>query len=76
VLITADHGNIEKMINPETKEIYTEHTTNLVPFIIVNKKQKNKIKLRSNGTLSDITPTVLKLIGKKKSKEMKRKALF
>lgn len=76
VLITADHGNIEKMINPETQEIYTEHTTNLVPFIVVNKRQKNKIKLRPKGILSDIAPTVLKLAGKKKPKEMRRSALY
>jgi len=76
VVITADHGNIEKMIDPETNEIFTEHTTNLVPFIIVNKRQKNKIKLKSKGILSDITPTILKLVGHKKSKEMKRSALY
>ena len=76
VVITADHGNIEKMINLETNEIYTEHTTNLVPFIIVNRKLKNKIKLKSKGILSDIAPTILKLVGYKKPKEMKRSALY
>ncbi|MCK5061204.1 2,3-bisphosphoglycerate-independent phosphoglycerate mutase [Candidatus Parcubacteria bacterium] len=75
-VITADHGNIEKMINLETQEIYTEHTANLVPFIIVNRKLKNKIKLKSKGILSDIAPTILKLAGCKKPKEMKRSALY
>lgn len=76
VVITADHGNIEKMINIKTGEIYTEHTTNLVPFIVINKKLKKKIKLRSTGALSDIAPTILRIIGKKKPKEMKGKFLL
>lgn len=76
VLITADHGNIEKMINMDTGEIYTQHTTNPVPFIIANKKLRKKIKLRPNGALEDIAPTVLKLMGKKKPREMKGKSLI
>jgi 2,3-bisphosphoglycerate-independent phosphoglycerate mutase len=76
VLITADHGNIEEMINLETGEIFTEHTTNPVPFIVINKKLKNKIKLRANGILGDIAPTILKLLGCKKPKEMKGKSLI
>ena len=76
VIITADHGNIEKMINQETGEIYTEHTTNQVPFLIINKLLKNKIKLKRNGVLADIASTILKLSGIKKPKEMKRKALY
>ncbi len=76
VLITADHGNIEEMINLETGEIFTEHTTNPVPFIIINKKLRNKIKLQANGTLSDIAPTILKILGRKKPKEMKGRLLI
>ncbi len=76
VLITADHGNIEKMVNLATGEVYTEHTTNLVPFIIVNHKFKHKKKLRSGGALCDISPTILKLLDRKKPKEMKGKPLF
>jgi len=76
VVITADHGNIEKMINQETGEIFTEHTTNQVPFLIINKSLKNKIKLRQKGVLGDITPTIIKLAGHKKPKEMNRKALY
>lgn len=76
VIITADHGNIEKMINLETEEIFTEHTTNLVPFIIVNKKLSDEIKLRKNGNLSDIAPTILELMNRKKSAKMKGKSLI
>ena len=48
VIITADHGNIENMINLKTGEIHTEHTTNPVPFVVINKNMRN-IKLKRNG---------------------------
>lgn len=69
VVITADHGNIEKMINPETEEIFTEHTHNQVPFILINKNLK-KIKLREGGILGDIAPTILTILDKNKSVKM------
>ncbi len=74
VIITADHGNIEKMINLETNEVYTEHTTNKVPFIIVS--NNNKIKLKKTGSLQDIAPTVLDLLNIKKSKLMTGRSLI
>lgn len=76
VVITADHGNIEKMINPQTKEIHTEHTTNPVPFIIVNKKLRDRIIFRRNGVLGDIAPTILNLLGLKKPAKMKGRSLI
>ena len=69
IVVTADHGNVEKMIEAETGEIYTEHTSNKVPFIIVNESLKNKIKLKS-GALKDVAPTLLKILGHEKPKEM------
>ncbi|PLX27278.1 2,3-bisphosphoglycerate-independent phosphoglycerate mutase [Candidatus Parcubacteria bacterium] len=75
VLITADHGNIEKMINTETGEIFTEHTTNQVPFLLVSKTLK-KTKLRTKGFLGDIAPTILDILDLKKPKEMKGKSLI
>jgi len=75
IIITADHGNVEKMLNLKTGEIHTEHTTNPVPFVIVNKNMKN-IKLRKNGILGDIAPTILKIINKKIPKEMTGTSLF
>ncbi|MEA3449537.1 MAG: 2,3-bisphosphoglycerate-independent phosphoglycerate mutase [Patescibacteria group bacterium] len=75
VIITADHGNIEKMINLETNEIYTEHTTNPVPFVFVNNSLKDKT-LKENGVLGDIAPTVLKVLNIIKPKAMDRKPLF
>jgi 2,3-bisphosphoglycerate-independent phosphoglycerate mutase len=76
ILITADHGNIESMINLETGEINTEHTTNRVPFIVVNKKLKNQLKLAKNGSLGDIAPTIIKLLNLKKPPLMGKKSLF
>lgn len=76
ILITADHGNIDQMINIKTGEIFTEHTSNQVPFVIVNKKLKNKIKLRSRGALCDISPTILDLLKRKKPKVMNGKSLI
>jgi 2,3-bisphosphoglycerate-independent phosphoglycerate mutase len=76
VLITADHGNIEEMINLKTGEIDTEHSTNPVPFILASDRLGNKIKLRSDGVLGDIAPTILELLAIKKPKEMTRKSLI
>ncbi len=70
VLVTADHGNIEEMINLKTGEIDTEHTSNPVPFIAVNKNLAGKIKLKSGGVLGDVGPTILELLGIDKPKEM------
>lgn len=58
-LITADHGNAELMVDPQTKEPFTAHTTNPVPFILVSETHRGG-KLRS-GILADIAPTILKL---------------
>ena len=74
VLITADHGNAEEMINPDTGEVSTEHTTNLVPFIIV-KKGMEGVKMRK-GRLADIAPTMLKLMNINKPEEMTGECLF
>ena len=76
VLVTADHGNVEEMINLKTGEIDTEHSCNQVPFILVNKNIGNKIKLKSNGILGDIAPTILKLLGLDKPKEMTGQSLI
>ncbi len=75
-IITADHGNLEYMFNPETGEKITEHTTNPVPFILIGKKFKKGIRLKKNGVLGDVAPTILKIFGIKKPKEMIRKGLI
>ncbi|KKR47366.1 MAG: 2,3-bisphosphoglycerate-independent phosphoglycerate mutase [Parcubacteria group bacterium GW2011_GWC1_40_13] len=58
IFITADHGNAEINIDPETGEKHTSHTTSPVPIIITDKN----LKLHS-GALADIAPTILKLFG-------------
>jgi 2,3-bisphosphoglycerate-independent phosphoglycerate mutase len=60
VLITADHGNCEMMIDPSTGGVHTAHTTNPVPFVAVG---ADTTTLRSGGSLRDVAPTVLKLLG-------------
>ena len=67
MIITADHGNAEWMYNEETNAPQTAHTTNIVPFIIVDNK---KYDLRDTGALCDIAPTILDLIGIKQPEEM------
>ncbi len=74
VLVTADHGNAEEMINLETGETITTHTKNLVPFILITDKEQ--IKLRKNGILADVAPTILELMGIPKPKEMTGKSLL
>jgi len=66
-MITADHGNAEMMIDPATGGPHTYHTTNPVPFILVDEARTS---LRSGGALQDITPTVLGYLGEKQPKEM------
>lgn len=68
VCITADHGNAEMMVDPETGEPFTAHTTNVVPFILVSDEYKN-VKLRE-GILADISPTILRLAGIEQPGEM------
>jgi len=74
-LITADHGNIEEMENAKTGEVDTEHSVNLVNFILVNDDFK-KIKLRNKGSLSDVAPTILDILKIDKPAEMTGKSLI
>lgn len=61
-LITADHGNVEEMINLETGEIDTEHSTNPVPFIIVDRRFAQNHQPLMAGVLADVAPTILELM--------------
>lgn len=67
VLITADHGNCEMMLDPETGGPHTAHTTNPVPIVAVN---SGTLALRSGGSLRDVGPTVLALMGLEPPPEM------
>lgn len=66
VLLTGDHGNIEEMIDNETSEIHTAHTTNPVPLIVIG---AGKLKLKP-GILADIAPTILGFFKLEKPEEM------
>ena len=68
----ADHGNAETMIDPVTGGAHTYHTTNPVPFILVDDSGR---KLREGGALQDIAPTVLGVLGIDQPKEMRGKDL-
>ncbi len=67
VLITADHGNCEMMIDPTTGGVHTAHTTNPVPIVAVGTGAKT---LRAGGSLRDVAPTVLSLLGLELPAEM------
>jgi 2,3-bisphosphoglycerate-independent phosphoglycerate mutase len=69
MLITADHGNAEMMIDPVTGGPHTAHTTNPVPFIAVA-ENGNKFTLKPGGSLRDISPTILGMLGIDQPKEM------
>ena len=60
-IITADHGNAETMIDPKTGGPHTYHTTNPVPFILLT--ENDKLRLRSGGSLRDVAPTLLGVLG-------------
>ena len=72
LLITADHGNAEQMIDYVTGEPHTAHTTNPVPLILVG---KDNVTLKE-GKLSDLAPTMLSLLGLEKPEEMTGEKLF
>ena len=73
-IITADHGNADKMLDEEGHP-FTAHTTNEVPFIVVGKEFKGKT-LKSGGKLCDIAPTLLDMMGIAKPEEMSGESLI
>ena len=82
LVITADHGNAEKMFNPQNGEKVTEHTINPVPFIVMNNKnkfnepKKNKSCSEIGGMLVDVAPTILEILDIQKSQEMTGRSLL
>ena len=80
LLITADHGNAEEMINPRTGEKLTEHTINPVPFIVIDKefaRERNcEMDKKIGGMLGDVAPTVLEILELDQPEEMTGKSLL
>ena len=74
MFICADHGNCEQLVDYETGEPFTAHTTNPVPFILVNADPS--YTLRENGCLADIIPTLIELMGMEQPAEMTGKSLL
>ena len=74
MFVCADHGNVEQLIDYETGEPFTAHTTNPVPFILVN--YDPAYTLRENGCLADIVPTLIECMGLKQPEEMTGKSLL
>jgi len=73
ILLVADHGNCEEMVDLEKNQPHTSHTLNSVPVILVKEKDLTSIR---NGSLEDIAPTLLDLMDLKKPKEMTGKSLL
>ncbi len=73
VFVTADHGNAEKML--DGAEVFTAHTTSLVPFIYVDSDPTPNVKL-DQGSLCDVAPTILDVMGLEKPSEMTGKSLI
>ncbi len=78
--ITADHGNAEMMVDPESGGPFTAHTTSLVPFVVFDPSHKlgdsSKIEMRDGGILADVAPTVLDVMGIEQPNEMTGQSLI
>jgi 2,3-bisphosphoglycerate-independent phosphoglycerate mutase len=68
-VITADHGNAEQMVDPQTGQPHTAHTTNPVPLHLIDENSRG-LKLRAGGALEDVAPTILSLLGISQPAEM------
>ena len=73
VLLTADHGNADKMYDPDAEHPFTAHTTNPVPFLVAGVEGA---KLREGGVLADIAPTMLKILELPQPKEMTGRSIL
>ncbi|MCI5149727.1 MAG: 2,3-bisphosphoglycerate-independent phosphoglycerate mutase, partial [Candidatus Electrothrix sp. MAN1_4] len=75
LLVTADHGNAETMVNLETGQPHTAHTLNPVPLILVSEEHKGSA-LKDGGALKDIAPTLMHLLGLEQPDEMEGESLI
>lgn len=73
IILTADHGNCDEMVDPVTGQPHTQHTTNPVPLMVIDQE---KWTLKSDMGLSNIAPTVLKLMGLEQPKKMKSQPII
>lgn len=77
-LVTADHGNAERMLVPDTSQPMTAHTTNPVPFVLVSGDDSpwRHVSLREGGRLANVAPTILQLMGITKPEQMTSRSLI
>jgi len=75
-IITADHGNVEEMVNLATGEVDTKHSTFPVPLAIVNNQFKGNNLFLNKGILADVAPTILKISQITKPSSMTEKSLI
>jgi 2,3-bisphosphoglycerate-independent phosphoglycerate mutase len=75
LLVTADHGNVDLMVDPVTGVPFTQHTTNQVPLLLVSNEYKG-VELKENGKLADLAPTMLDILGIEKPVEMDGESLI
>ena len=73
ILLTADHGNSDEMINPNTGEAHTQHTEYPVPFLIMG---EGPVRLSTGRGLADIAPTILELLGIPQPRAMTGRSLI
>ena len=74
LLVTADHGNCERMMDTENNHPHTAHTMNLVPVVMAN--APGWVKGLGNGRLSDVAPTLLTLMGLSQPEQMTGQSLI
>ena len=67
MIVTADHGNAEEMYDITADSVHTAHTTNPVPFIVIS---DTRCQLKEKGSLTNVAPTALQLLGLQLPKEM------
>ncbi len=72
-LVTADHGNADQMLDYTTNDVFTAHTTNVVPLVMIGEESGAKLKV---GRLADLAPTMLDLMGLEKPAEMTGESLL
>jgi 2,3-bisphosphoglycerate-independent phosphoglycerate mutase len=72
-ILTSDHGNCDQMVDPETDEPHTQHTTNPVPLLVIDRE---RWLLAPHGTLADVAPTVLELMGIEQPEAMGGRSLL